>query len=229
MAIKLQNKPNVIPVGGSYPYGDIKDDDGSGNGTPVNRLVYADLHQFFAKMMDVAAVVFNGLPDNVTNGFQLFTALNTIISTAVASEATLRTTADTTLQTNITSEASARSSADTVLQTNINAKAAIVQTPWANLTLINGWVAGSVTPQYFKDNFGCVHLRGSINGAGNSNVVFANLPAGNRPATTFRKLVNYSSPNVLFVNIDTGGNADATDGAGSGGTYSLDDINLWTI
>jgi hypothetical protein len=75
MAIKLSDKPNTHAIDGTYPYGDIKDNAGSADGTPVNRLVYADLHQFFEKLMDEAGVSHNGLPDNEANGFQLYLAL----------------------------------------------------------------------------------------------------------------------------------------------------------
>lgn len=75
MAIKLSAKPNTEPISGAYPYGAIRDNTGSNNGTPVNKLVYDDLHQFFERMMAQAGITHNGLPDNATNGFQLFTAL----------------------------------------------------------------------------------------------------------------------------------------------------------
>lgn len=81
MALSLASKQNVIAPGGNYPYGDIKDDDGTGNGTPVDRNVYADFHQFFARLMAQAGVTPNNLPDNSANGFQLYQALLNTIST----------------------------------------------------------------------------------------------------------------------------------------------------
>lgn len=80
MAIRLKNKQNTWPEESEYPYGDIKDDDGSGNGTPVNREVYADQHQFFARMMAEAIRLkppfdYNDVPDNSYDGFQLYEAL----------------------------------------------------------------------------------------------------------------------------------------------------------
>ena len=138
MAIRLQNKDNVTAPGGSYPYGNIKDDTGGNNGTPVNVKTYADFHQFFARILDLGGVVGNDLPENSVNGFQYIVALINIIvaqaTTLVNAEAALRTAADTTLQNNInteitnrtnavSSEASTRSAADTTLQNNINAEA----------------------------------------------------------------------------------------------------------
>lgn len=60
----------------NYPNGRIKDDDGSGNGTPVNRTVYGDIHEFFARVMNLSGTAYNGLPDNITNGYQLVEAFS---------------------------------------------------------------------------------------------------------------------------------------------------------
>ncbi len=75
MAIKLTSKPNTNPANADYPYGDIRDNSGINDGTPVNRMVYADFHQFFEKLMAESGIEHNGSPDNATNGFQLFDAL----------------------------------------------------------------------------------------------------------------------------------------------------------
>jgi hypothetical protein len=77
MAIKLENKTNVLAPNSTYPYGNIKDNTGIGDGTPVNTAVYADFHQFFASLIALAEGVgyftANGLPDNDDNGFQYLT------------------------------------------------------------------------------------------------------------------------------------------------------------
>lgn len=75
MAIKLTNKLNTAPVSASYPFGNIKDRVGATPGTAVNTVNHADFHQFFEKMMNYAGITHNNLPDNQTNGFQLFEAL----------------------------------------------------------------------------------------------------------------------------------------------------------
>jgi hypothetical protein len=59
----------------NYPNGRIRDNSGSGDGTGVNRLIYGDQHEFFAKLMRLAGLVYNGLPDNEANGYQLIEAL----------------------------------------------------------------------------------------------------------------------------------------------------------
>lgn len=80
MAVDLKNKENVEPVNGEYPYSNIKDDTGANDGTPVNKAVYADFHQFFARLMAIAKVNYpsfnyNNLPENAYDGFQYFEAL----------------------------------------------------------------------------------------------------------------------------------------------------------
>ena len=75
MAIKLEDKVNTEAPSATYPFGNIKDNTGSNNGTPVDKNVYADFHQFFAKMMSESGIAYNGLPDNNTDGFQYWLAL----------------------------------------------------------------------------------------------------------------------------------------------------------
>lgn len=59
----------------AYINGRIIDDNGTGNGTPVNEFLYGDKHQFFEKLMDLAGITPNGQPENETNGYQLVDAL----------------------------------------------------------------------------------------------------------------------------------------------------------
>jgi hypothetical protein len=73
------NKTNVTPAGGSYPYGDVKDNTGPNDGTPVNNELLADYVQFFERMMSESGITPNNLPDNSTNGFQLFEALKEVV------------------------------------------------------------------------------------------------------------------------------------------------------
>jgi hypothetical protein len=64
----------------NYPNGRIRDNDSSGNGTPVNRSVYGDLHSNISKLMRLYDIVPNGLPDNETNGFEIIAALKALAS-----------------------------------------------------------------------------------------------------------------------------------------------------
>lgn len=79
--IPLKNNPNVDNSDpGNYPDGRVKDNTGSGNGTPVNRSVYGDLHSNISKLMRLYGIIPNELPDNETNGFQLIQALSALAS-----------------------------------------------------------------------------------------------------------------------------------------------------
>jgi len=86
MAIKLSNKPNVEAPSPTYPFGSIKDNSGSNDGTPVDRQVYSDMHQFFESLMASGGIIHNGLPDNGVNGFQFLDALIKVIRGTYATE-----------------------------------------------------------------------------------------------------------------------------------------------
>ncbi len=73
--IPITSKPNTEAPSSDYPFGNIKDKQTGIPGTPVNKEVYADIHQFFSKLMDYAGVTPNGLPDNEYSGWQLMEAL----------------------------------------------------------------------------------------------------------------------------------------------------------
>lgn len=85
MAIPLSSKTNTSGVTGEYPYGNIKDNTGVNDGTPINKAVYADFHQFFARLMAKATevdatFVYNNVPENAYDGFQYFEALRLAIN-----------------------------------------------------------------------------------------------------------------------------------------------------
>lgn len=71
---KLATKPNITPIDSDYPYGDIKDKTNTEQGTDANREVISDHFQFFERMFALSGITANGLPDNLTNGFQLYEA-----------------------------------------------------------------------------------------------------------------------------------------------------------
>jgi len=76
MARLIQHLQNTDAPSSDYPYGRVRDNTGSGNGTPANEKALGDIHQFFAKLMDEAGISANGLPDNDYSGFQLYEALD---------------------------------------------------------------------------------------------------------------------------------------------------------
>lgn len=89
MSIGLENLANVTAVSAAYPWKDIKDDTGAGDGTPLNQISHSDYHQTFRKLLALAGITPNGLPDNATNGYQYVDAIlslakrsNGVITTA---------------------------------------------------------------------------------------------------------------------------------------------------
>jgi len=68
------NKTNTIPANVGIPYGNIKDDDGTFNGTPIDSELLADYVQFFERMFNESGITANNLPDNEDNDFQLYEA-----------------------------------------------------------------------------------------------------------------------------------------------------------
>ncbi len=60
-----------------YPWGSIKNKPA---GTRVNRKMLTDMVQFFQQAMSVCAITPNGLPDNVTNGYQYMRAIQLMMN-----------------------------------------------------------------------------------------------------------------------------------------------------
>lgn len=74
--IQLINKDNVESASTNFPYGNIKDDSGLGDGTKVDKKSYADFHQFFARLFALCNLTSNNLPESATNGFQYIKSLD---------------------------------------------------------------------------------------------------------------------------------------------------------
>lgn len=72
----VENLNNVEAPDGDYLSGRTKDASpaGSRNGTPVNEALLGDIKEFFEKLMREAGITPNDLPDNTSNGFQLYQA-----------------------------------------------------------------------------------------------------------------------------------------------------------
>ena len=64
----------------NYPGGRIKNNTGTGNGTPVNERTKGDWHQAVLKLMRRYGIIANNLPDNETNGFQIVDAIKALPS-----------------------------------------------------------------------------------------------------------------------------------------------------
>jgi len=76
MAINKGDQPNIDKSDlAAYPNGQIQDNDGSDNGTPVARVTHSDIFEFFDKLMRLAGLDYTGTFDNETNGYQYINAL----------------------------------------------------------------------------------------------------------------------------------------------------------
>ena len=92
------------------------------------------------------------------------------------------------------------------LQSQLTSKANKVQESWITPTLWNGWIPGVFgTPQYMLDEFGFVHLRGSIKNGVVGQAAFA-LPTGYRPSIIkgWISIDGYESFNTGFITTTSG-------------------------
>lgn len=77
--IPVKNLPNASSPSASEPFGNIKDNDGTGNGVAVDKETFNDIFQFFAKMAFEGGVTPNNQLDNAYYGFQLWEALSALL------------------------------------------------------------------------------------------------------------------------------------------------------
>lgn len=77
---KLNVNSNVITSDPNYPNGRIRNNTGTGNGTPVNESVYGDMQVNKDKLMDLYGITPNNLPDNEANGYQIIEAHRALAS-----------------------------------------------------------------------------------------------------------------------------------------------------
>lgn len=66
---------NTDAPGGGFPYGRVRNNNGTNNGTPVVEETMGDVWQFFARLMALASITSNGDPESSTDGFQFIEAL----------------------------------------------------------------------------------------------------------------------------------------------------------
>lgn len=80
----MRNKATLVNIDNSdlikYPNGRIKNQTGLGDGTPINEVVYGDIHEAKDKLMRLYGILHNGLPDNEVNGYQLVDAMIALAS-----------------------------------------------------------------------------------------------------------------------------------------------------
>lgn len=216
---KLRNKTNTIPPTTTYPWGRIKDNPGDNTGSPVNEQSLGDMHQFFEQLMKDGNLTPNDLPENEYSGFQLNTALGNFIAKFVGQEVAARIAA-------VLAEAVARAAADLAITT---------QPAWTNITLVNGWAAGTRTPQYRVDTLGKCHFRGDLDPSGASTDTFSTtLPHPSAQVYFYVPIPNASyvgnNPNFTPLGVTTGGAASFGSISLFGGTnkVNIDALSYWT-
>lgn len=81
MAISKNTQTNIDDSNPTaYPNGQVKDDDGTGDGFPLIRVTTSDYYETFDKLMRLADIDFNGDFDNENTGFQYVAALVALAS-----------------------------------------------------------------------------------------------------------------------------------------------------
>lgn len=154
MAVRLRDKENVDAPASPFIYGNVRDNPGDGTGTPANKATFADYLQFFERLMDIASVVFNGLPENLSNGFQYADALTAYITSFIAGARYEWESAD-------------------------SLKANIAQPAWIPITLKNSWTnRASTTFAYRFDTLGKIWFKGVPTAPSSGvNIAIADTPA----------------------------------------------------
>jgi hypothetical protein len=67
MARAISDRTNVDAPSGNFTRGRVRNNDGSGNGTPNNEALHGDWTQFFEKLMRDNGITPNGNPDDQVN------------------------------------------------------------------------------------------------------------------------------------------------------------------
>lgn len=86
---KLENLTNVTAPTVDFPYGDLNNNTGTNNGTPVNKDLLNDIIQLGQKLADEAGITINDTVDNATNGWQLYEAFRKLTRTYRMYQATI--------------------------------------------------------------------------------------------------------------------------------------------
>jgi len=81
MAISKNTQANIDDSNPTaYPNGQVKDDDGTGDGFPLIQVTMSDMYEFFDKLMRLADLTFTNDFDNETNGYQFVQACSALAS-----------------------------------------------------------------------------------------------------------------------------------------------------
>lgn len=230
MARDLENIANTDPADGDYPSGRVKDSSspGAGDGVKNNEILHGDWSQFFAKLLRDGSVSPNDLPDNTSNGFQLFEAFLANIRSTSASE-----TEKGTVERATQAEVDAGTDTERFITPNVLQN----KSPsWINLTLaVGASVVDGDTPQY-RINNKRIELRGRIKTtAAPQGVLFDATPTGNFPLTYCPTVGRHAVPagiplnNQGLVNILVGTTGQLYQSDGSEDEISLHGLGWYPL
>lgn len=110
------------------------------------------------------------------------------------------------------------------LLTLVNAKANITQEAWITPTLLNGATIGTVTPQYYKDQFGVVRFKGNVKIV-NNTLSFMTMPTGYRPEINSVFCCWQFTANNLSRVIGNAGGVLTSPNTNNGNIIALDSIS----
>lgn len=81
MAINKGAQPNVDKSNlAAYPNGQVKDDDGTGDGFPLIQVTVSDIYETLDKLLRLSGQTYNGQFDNETNGYQFVKGIISLAS-----------------------------------------------------------------------------------------------------------------------------------------------------
>lgn len=202
---KITDLQNVQSPDSTYPFGRVKDrTSGQNNGTPVNEAMVGDLLQFANKIMQVSEDTTGGDPPNglPDNEYNGFQLYEALANIIT-------------------------------FAINLNAENEKNAT-WNNLTLNSPCVSepsGTYhTPQYDKDSWGWVNLRGALKtntGQDLNGYLIATLPIGFRPVKKENHVVmafdgaGYGGSMAVGISIETNGNITPYAFTDAGSTIDL--------
>lgn len=144
------------------------------NQTLVGEGINQDLVQFFQKLADLAGTVFNDLPDNETNGYQLMEALELVVR-AFAATTALKGTVEKATPTETSNGTPNKFIDAELLKNELNSEGS-----FQTLT-VSGAPVVEQTVKVRKDRQGKIELRGRLSGGFGSVIDCFRLPVGLRP------------------------------------------------
>lgn len=205
MARDIQDVQNVDVPTAAYPNGKMRDKAGVTSGTILGEPLHGDHVQFFSKLMrDASPVVIpNSLPDNETNGYQLFQAfINYVRNVLVATETAKGTVEKATVAEGRNGTADKFVDA-TVMQSVLDG-IALGSNPTSGATTL------TITNNNCRDYYSVKKAQFSGNIAYSNSILPVDSLICNLPSSAFNPAPSEDIYGLLFIQIGGGSNAWTT-------------------